>query len=284
MLVDRAVVLSARRPAARGRRRRRSFETRASAGMRSRIGSARAGFGDVTGACTSSGRWRHRTAARWRPSSRSATGALLSHDAAAALWGLRPPQKGPIDVTVPGRETRSRHGIRIPPQPASTPATRPASTASRSPARHEPCSTSPPPSRNATWTAPSSRPRCSARSHCIPSMSSSSATPTHRGTAALSQAIRTDPKLTRSKLERRMLELIRAARLPMPSTNTKVCDWEVDLVWHAAPPRRRARQLHLPLIAQLRSSVIAARIRSSRRRAGVSSASPGGRSPTSRRP
>ena len=30
-----------------------------------------------------------------------------------------------------------------------------------------------------------------------------------------------------------MLALIRAARLPTPATNVMVCDWEVDLVWHA---------------------------------------------------
>jgi very-short-patch-repair endonuclease len=30
-----------------------------------------------------------------------------------------------------------------------------------------------------------------------------------------------------------MLALIRAARLPTPATNATVCDWEVDLVWHA---------------------------------------------------
>jgi very-short-patch-repair endonuclease len=57
--------------------------------------------------------------------------------------------------------------------------------------------------------------------------------PGHRGAEALAKAIQTDPKLIRSRLERRMLALIRAARLPTPATNATVCDWEVDLVWHA---------------------------------------------------
>lgn len=39
--------------------------------------------------------------------------ALLSHRSAAALWELRPPPSGPIDVTVPGRRRRGHAGIRI---------------------------------------------------------------------------------------------------------------------------------------------------------------------------
>jgi very-short-patch-repair endonuclease len=39
--------------------------------------------------------------------------AVLSHRAAIALWELRPPPSGPIDVTVPGRGRKSRKGIRI---------------------------------------------------------------------------------------------------------------------------------------------------------------------------
>jgi very-short-patch-repair endonuclease len=55
--------------------------------------------------------------------------------------------------------------------------------------------------------------------------------PRHRGTAALRRAVRTDPRLTRSEAERRLLELIRAARLPAPETNTNVEGYEVDLLW-----------------------------------------------------
>ena len=47
----------------------------------------------------------------------------------------------------------------------------------------------------------------------------------------MTKAIRTDPALTRSKLERRMLELVRAARLPEPKANQKLGAWEADLVW-----------------------------------------------------
>jgi hypothetical protein len=40
-------------------------------------------------------------------------GAVLSHRAAAALWELRQPPSGPIDVTAPGRVRRGRAGIRL---------------------------------------------------------------------------------------------------------------------------------------------------------------------------
>lgn len=55
--------------------------------------------------------------------------------------------------------------------------------------------------------------------------------PTHRGTAALTKAIRTDPALTRSEAERRFLELIRAARLPEPEANVNLGRYEVDFLW-----------------------------------------------------
>jgi very-short-patch-repair endonuclease len=39
--------------------------------------------------------------------------AILSHRAAAALWELRPPPSGPVDVTVPGRTRKGTPGIRV---------------------------------------------------------------------------------------------------------------------------------------------------------------------------
>jgi very-short-patch-repair endonuclease len=40
-----------------------------------------------------------------------------------------------------------------------------------------------------------------------------------------------EPRLTRSEAERRMLRLIRAARLPVPATNARVGRFEVDALW-----------------------------------------------------
>jgi hypothetical protein len=59
--------------------------------------------------------------------------------------------------------------------------------------------------------------------------------PHHRGTAALRKAIRSDPALTRSEAERRLLELIRAARLDGYAFHSSRSSFERD--------RRRDRDL-----------------------------------------
>src|SRR3954452_4718013 len=60
-------------------------------------------------------------------------------------------------------------------------------------------------------------------------MSSSSATPPIEG----SPPSKPRADLTRSEAERRLLELVRAARLPQPETNGPVAGHEVDLLWRA---------------------------------------------------
>lgn len=40
-----------------------------------------------------------------------------------------------------------------------------------------------------------------------------------------------EPLLTRSEAERRLIALLRGAKLPMPRTNVKRAGWEVDAVW-----------------------------------------------------
>jgi len=42
-----------------------------------------------------------------------------------------------------------------------------------------------------------------------------------------------EPLFTRSEAERRLVELIRSAGLPMPRTNVRIARWEVDAVWDA---------------------------------------------------
>jgi very-short-patch-repair endonuclease len=44
-------------------------------------------------------------------------------------------------------------------------------------------------------------------------------------------AVDHEPSLTRSEAERRLLALIRAARLPPPRTNVRVAGYEVDFMW-----------------------------------------------------
>jgi very-short-patch-repair endonuclease len=56
-----------------------------------------------------------------------------------------------------------------------------------------------------------------------------------QGRPALRAALAADdePRLTRSEAERRLLELIRAAGLPAPSTNVRLAGHEVDMLWAA---------------------------------------------------
>ena len=99
---------------------------------------------------------------------------------------------------------------------ASPPPNAPSST-SRGPATP----TSPGPSRKPESGASSPRPRCA-------------------DTPAL-RALLTEPSLTRSEAERRLLALVRAAGLPPPRTNTPIGRYEVDFLWpephHLAPDR-----------------------------------------------
>ena len=62
-------------------------------------------------------------------------------------------------------------------------------------------------------------------------MSSFQRYPKHRGIRALRDAIQIEPALTRSEAERRLLDLIRAARLPEPRTNVRIGGHEVDFLW-----------------------------------------------------
>jgi very-short-patch-repair endonuclease len=157
-------------------------------------------------------------------------GALLSHDAAAVLWGLRQARNEPLHVTVIARDVRSEEIIvhrvtHLHPDDATRnygiPVTSPARTLLDL----------------ATTATPRDLARATEEAQVQRRVSTHSLNeqfsryPTHRGTAALRQTIRTDPKLTRSEAERQLLELIRAARLPEPRVNVKVRGWEVDFVW-----------------------------------------------------
>lgn len=53
-----------------------------------------------------------------------------------------------------------------------------------------------------------------------------------RATGRVAQALHGGPRFTRSQAEILLLQLVRAARLPLPDTNVKVGDIEPDAVWH----------------------------------------------------
>ncbi len=176
--------------------------------------------------------------------------ALLSHYPAAVLWGLRPPCDAAIDVTVPGRKARDRPGIRLhrshlhPTDRArhqSVPVTSPARTlldlATQLTQRNLDRATDEArvhrlvTDHALTGKVPlSTRPRGSTK-RTRKLNEQFRRYPHHRGTPAPTQAIQTEPALTRSEAERRLLELIRAARLTTPETNVRVGQHEVDFLW-----------------------------------------------------
>jgi very-short-patch-repair endonuclease len=158
-------------------------------------------------------------------------GALLSHYGAAVLWSLRPPAAGRIEVTVVGRDARGPGGIRV--HRAGDLHLTDRTTRERipvtSPARTLLDVAAYLPLRDLNRAADEARVH-----HLVTDDSLDEQLkryPHHRGTAALTRAIQTDPALTRSEAERKLLELIRAARLPEPRTNARVGRWEVDFLW-----------------------------------------------------
>ena len=157
-------------------------------------------------------------------------GALLSHSTAAVLWGLRPPDDV-IHVTVTGRNVRGPEGVRVHRIQALHPgdATRRDALPVTSPARTLLDLAAHLSGRDLNRAADE------ARVHRLVTDRSLNEQfdryPRHRGRAALRKAIRPEPALTRSEAERRLLELIRAARLPEPRTNVRVGRHEVDFLW-----------------------------------------------------
>ena len=160
-------------------------------------------------------------------------GALLSLLVAGFVWEFLAARPGPIDVTVPGRNARSRPGIRV----HRVGRLHPSDVTRR---RDLPVTS---PARTLLDLAAILTPHELARAvneaevqrritpHSLDEQFQRY--PHHRGTAALRQATRTDPGLTRSEAERRMLDLIGAAGLPPPEANVRIAGYEVDLLWRA---------------------------------------------------
>jgi very-short-patch-repair endonuclease len=55
--------------------------------------------------------------------------------------------------------------------------------------------------------------------------------PTHRGAGPLRVALQADPGYTHEGAERKLLALVRAAKLPIPETNVMLHGYEVDTLW-----------------------------------------------------
>jgi len=146
-------------------------------------------------------------------------GAVVSHYPAAVLWGLRPAIEGPIDVTIPDRKARTRPGITVHratlhPDDMTRRHGIPVTCAART-------------LLDLAATAPLHDVERAVNEALVQHRVSThslneqfSRYPRHRGTAALKEAMRPEPKLTRSKAERLLLALVRRARLPEPETSS----------------------------------------------------------------
>jgi very-short-patch-repair endonuclease len=138
--------------------------------------------------------------------------AVVSHRSAAALWTLLPPHSGPIEVTLPtanGRRRRSgitihrtrSFGAGFSTHRNAVPVTTPARTL-----------------RDLERTAPEAVAQRAFRRaldlRLVPP-----------------DALRPEPDLTRSALERRFLALCRRHHLPPPEVNARVRGYEADFLW-----------------------------------------------------
>jgi very-short-patch-repair endonuclease len=157
--------------------------------------------------------------------------ALLSHHSAAALWGFRTSWPGDVHVTVPAGCRRRRPGIRAHRShdldgtihqrlPLTTPARTLLDLASN--LRQDELD-------HAVEQAQVMRLVTEdALARLLRERSG------RRGARALSRALRLEPALMRSRAERRLRQLVRAAGLPRPQYNTRVCGHEVDVLWRRA--------------------------------------------------
>ena len=153
--------------------------------------------------------------------------AVLSHHAAAGVWGIRPLHPGPIDVTLARGQARKRRGIRV----------HRAADLARTSHYGIPITT---PARTLLDIAAEVTPGDLARAveqaqvlRLVTFDALAHAPNGHRGGGALSQALADGhpASMTRSEAEARLLALIRAAGLPAPRTNTRVGGYEVDFLW-----------------------------------------------------
>ncbi len=137
-------------------------------------------------------------------------GAVLSHRSAAELWGLLPPSRGPVDVSLLSRSgRRQRRGIRI----------------------HRPTSLEPTEvtrNRGIPVTSPA---------RTLADLRATASTREQRRAIRQAEVLGLftgpdiEPDRTRSELERQFLRLCRRHRLPMPDVNMRIGTLTVDFCW-----------------------------------------------------
>jgi hypothetical protein len=160
-------------------------------------------------------------------------GALLSHFAAAWLWGLGGGTPGRIDVTVPAKGHR-RRDIHLHHAPTLV-------EEDRAMLERIPVTALPRTLLDLAHLAPRRLPRAIVRSEQLGAFDLRAVDRLlgrcagHPGGGMLSRALADyrEPTFTRSALERRFLTLVREAGLPRPSMNFFVAGFEIDAYWEA---------------------------------------------------
>ncbi len=160
---------------------------------------------------------------------------MISHRSAIALWGLASPVDDDVDVTVVGRQP-CRSGIRVHRVTSLCDADRgdrrgiPVTAPARAFLDFA--------SRATTYELE----RAIAEAYAVRLVTEDQLrgaidrAPRRPGAAALKAQLDREggPQWTQSEAERRMLRLLRAARLPLPRTQLRIAGWPADFAWPEA--------------------------------------------------
>ena len=159
----------------------------------------------------------------------SGTGAAASHAASAASFGLRPEPTGPIDVTAVGRQPRGRgirgHQATAPHQDdvvelSGVLVTSPARALLEIAGELSPL-------RLADAVELAQVKRLVTKRE----LEAATARSPRRAGAGVLRELAADQAFTRSRAERKVVALVRAAGLPEPIFNALVDGWELDALW-----------------------------------------------------
>jgi very-short-patch-repair endonuclease len=158
---------------------------------------------------------------------------VVSHRSAVALWGLGQAVGDQVQVTVSGRHCRSRPGVRV---------HRVGTLDPRDRRLHRGIPVTSPARALLDFAAEAAHDEleqalAEARVRNLVSDRELQAAirraPYRSGAAALRAELEREagPQWTQSGAERRMLQLIRAARLPPPQTQVRIAGWPADFLW-----------------------------------------------------
>ena len=161
-------------------------------------------------------------------------GAVLSHRSAGALWRLTSAEgDGVVHVSVMSSGTRRRRGIQV--HRTSTLRRRDVTRVQGIPVTNVPRTLLDLATmlESATWERAFVEAQVRRLVHAQDMLDVLERHPRHAGAPLMRSVLATDPALTRSEAERRLLKMLRAARLPNAVVNSRVAGYEVDFLWPA---------------------------------------------------